>query len=86
MCDHMFVSLGTDRFLFPADKQPRRLWLAVLINQSATLAWHLNPGKNRAFQRAAEALPLKREGSSPGLLLLGTRSTHQKDGKWTSIE
>ena len=57
---------------------------AVFTNQSTTVAWHLKPLVNLAFQMKAAASPSNLDGSSLGLLLLGTLSIHQKDGWWTS--
>ena len=41
---------------------------------------------NFADHLRAAASPSNLDGSSAGLLLLGTLSIHQKDGKWTSTE
>ena len=64
--------------------QPTCPIFAVFTNQSTTVAWHLKPLMNLAFRMKAAASPSNLDGSSFGLLLLGTLSIHQKDGWWTS--
>ena len=77
---------GLARLLYPPSFQPCCLSLAAFTSQLATRDWQLNSGMNRADHLVAAASPSNVDGSSAGLLLLGTLSIHQKEGRWTSIE
>ena len=57
--------------------------LAAFTNQSTTNCWHWKPWINWAPHRTDASSPaiLVLDGSSAGLLLLGTLSIHQNDGK-----
>ena len=74
------------RLLHSPFSLPCYLRLAVLISQSATKGWQLNSGMNPAAHLSAADSPSNLDGSSAGLLLLGTLSIHQNDGKWISKE
>ena len=74
------------RLLYSPFFRPCYLSFAALINQSATKGWQLNSGMNLAAHLSAADSPSNLDGSSAGLLLLGTLSIHQKEGKWASKE
>ena len=67
------------RFPFPLEIQSVLLD-AALVSHLTIDSWQERWSLNIAFQRAAASLPRAPDGSSAGLLLLGTFSTHQKAG------